>query len=376
MHLIYSEQVAGAEKYLLNLLPGLKDSGIDCRLICVTPPADQIKFIGFCDALNQKGVEAILIKGSKPGFLRVARFIHRYLRDNNIGYLHAHLFKSDLLAVMVKKFFNRKLFLISTKHGYQEKYLSKYPANNGKIDHDIYYFLSRYICRNTDQQVTISKAMSDLYYDLKLTRERMHYIYHGVSISPLGSKYDNEQPVNEEYHLVVVGRIEFIKGHQYLFKAMPAVMEKFPGIKLRIIGNGTQKESLLEQASVLGIDKNIEFLGFQEDPGPVMSSSDIIVLPSLFEPFGLVYLEALALRVPIVAFDVPACNEIVSNNETGLLVPVYDSAALAQKIIYLLENPAEKIRLAENGYLKYTSYYSTARMIKDTLAWYRSIIQD
>ncbi len=75
-----------------------------------------------------------------------------------------------------------------------------------------------------------------------------------------------------------------------------------------------------------------------------------------------------------MAFDVPAGNEIITNNETGLLVPVYDSKALAEKIIYLLQNPSERKRLAANGYEKYTSYYNSARMIRETAAWYRMIL--
>jgi glycosyltransferase involved in cell wall biosynthesis len=376
LHLVYTKQVAGAERYLLSLLPGLKNSGMDCSLICITPTADAYKFTGFCEELNQKGVETILMTGAGFNLFFLARRINRYLRANNIRFLHAHLFKADLLAVVVKKFFNPKLFLLSTKHGYQEKYLSNYHVNKGKVSRDVYYYIARTICRNTDAQFTISRAMSDLYFDLKLTRERMHFIYHGISVSPPG---DTHLKINREQdwgRLVIVGRLEPIKGHQYLFRAMPAVMEKFPQIRLQVIGNGTQKDLLRELAVEVGAEKNIEFLGFQEDTYYYMSSADVIVLPSLFEPFGLVYLEAFALQVPIIAFDVPATNEIVVNKESGLLVPVYDSAALAKMIIFLLENREERERLARNGYRRFREYYNTERMINDTIDWYRKVLSD
>lgn len=374
LHLIYSAQVAGAEKYLLNLLPGLHTEGVECDLICVSPEKHKHKFINFCNELNKKGVKTNLITGNKFRFLSIARYINRYLKNNNITYLHTHLFKSDLLAVMVKKIFNKKVFLISTKHGYQEKYLSNYPVNKKKIIYNAYYLISKYLARNIDEHVTISQAMSDLYFNLKIIPRRIKYIYHGIDVAVPVSTNDSKEFCIARPQLIIVGRVEEIKGHKYLFDAMPAIINKFPAIKLLIIGNGTQKEFLLSKSATLGIENNISFLGFRENPYPYIAHSDIIVLPSLFEPFGLVYIEAFALKIPVIAFDVPASNEIIADNETGLLVPLADSKILAEKIIHLLQNPQERNRIAKNGYAKYKDYYNTNRMVKDTVAWYRSII--
>ena len=68
-----------------------------------------------------------------------------------------------------------------------------------------------------------------------------------------------------------------------------------------------------------------------------------------------------------------ACNEIIVHNETGILVAAKNSGDLAKNIISLLQNPAERNRLTENGYQQYVSYYNTARMIKDTADWYKSV---
>jgi glycosyltransferase involved in cell wall biosynthesis len=100
------------------------------------------------------------------------------------------------------------------------------------------------------------------------------------------------------------------------------------------------------------------------------------VSPSLYESFGLVFIEAFASKVPVVAFDAPAANEIITDNETGLLVPVSNSPALADKIIYVLQNPGEGKRIAINGYKKYVDYFNTERMVKDTVNWYHTIIDN
>ena len=375
LHLIFSEQIAGAEKYLLDLLPGLKDEGFDCHLLCVCPPGAQHKFAGYCDELNSKGVKATLITSKVSGFLSVAGKINRYLKENEISYLHSHLFKSDLLAVIVKKLFNKKILLISTKHGYQEKYLSTYPVHKGKIIRNAYYYIAKYLCRNINEQLTVSKVMSDIYFNLKITPQRIKYIYHGINLSSLPVVADTTPYRIGSPQLIIVGRLEEVKGHQYLFEAMPAVTKKYPDVKLLVLGDGVLKQKLIDKVAVAGMEKNILFLGFQQDPYSYMAQSDIIVLPSMFESFGLVYIESFALKVPVIGFDAPACNEIITNNETGILVPMFNSAALAEKIIYLLQDPAERKRLGENGYAKYTGYYNTVRMIRETADWYRSVLQ-
>ena len=103
------------------------------------------------------------------------------------------------------------------------------------------------------------------------------------------------------------------------------------------------------------------------------SFSDVIILPSLFEPFGLVYIEAFALKTPVVAFNTPAGNEIMVNNETALLVDKGDSKALAEKIIYLLKNTEERNKITNQAFEKYKNSFTTEIMVKNTAKWYLSL---
>lgn len=376
VHLIYSAQVAGAEKYLQDLLPALQAEGFNCHLICVCPVTAKHKFVDFCEQLNKKGIDTLLLTGSKFGFLSVAKHINVYLRQVNATVLHSHLFKSDLLAVTVKKIYNKKIFLLSTKHGYEESYLTSYPVHKGKRVYNAYYLISKYLSRNTNEQYAVSKVLADMYYDLGITKNKMGYIHHGIDVPLQDSSYDITKYRLGTPQLVMVGRIEEVKGHQYLFEALPEAIRYFPELRLLVLGSGTLQEKLIALAAKLGIEKNVIFLGYRQRPSDYIAASDIMVQPSLFESFGLVYIEAFAQKIPVIAFDTAACNEIVINNETGLLVPVFDSTALAEKIIYLLENTAERKRLGLNGYNKYTSYYNTARMAKQTADWYRLVIKE
>ena len=158
-----------------------------------------------------------------------------------------------------------------------------------------------------------------------------------------------------------------------MLNALPEVIRQIPDTRLLILGDGSEKYTLEKQVNDLGITGEVIFMGFQSDPYTYILQSDVIVLPSLFEAFGLVYIEAFALKTTLIAFDAPAANEIVTNNETGLLVPKFNSEILAQKIIYLLQNSDERKRISENAYQKYLEYYTADRMIADTAKWYKSL---
>ncbi len=93
-----------------------------------------------------------------------------------------HLIMGDMIAVMVKTFYNRTIRIFSTKHGYQEEYVIKYGKGQKGIPYNLYYFFSKIIINKIDENITISKALSVMYNRIKLGREKMKYIHHGVKI--------------------------------------------------------------------------------------------------------------------------------------------------------------------------------------------------
>jgi glycosyltransferase involved in cell wall biosynthesis len=369
LHLIYSTGIAGAEKYLVNLLPGLQQYDIDCHLICVCPKSSISVFKTYCQLLNSKGIKTTLLSGSKKNFIPIAKAIDNYLKKERITVIHSHLTNADLISVLIKIFYNKKIFVISSKHGYDERYHIKFSANEQVIDKNLYYHYMRFLLKNIDVNLATSKALADLYFNLKLTKKPFHYIYHGIH--PMEMITNNEG--NSKPQLIIVGRLEKVKGHRYLLEAMKEVLQQLPTTNLLILGEGSEENNLKKQVTETGIENNITFMGFQKEPYKYISQSDIIIQPSSFESFGLVFIEAFALKVPVIAFDVPAANEIIINNETGILTPESDSKILAQKIIFLLQNPQERKRLSNNAYLIYSKHYTAQQMIAKTAAWYKSI---
>jgi len=373
LHLIYSSGIYGAEKYLNTLLPELKKYDIDCHLLFICPKKNISSLQEYCNEMNEKGIKTTLLPTtSQMSFLFTARIIFRYLKANNIRIVHSHLFSADLIAVLIKKLYFKKLVILSTKHGYEEEYLVQYGLGNKKIRHNIYYYISRSVNKRIDNSFAVSQGISDMYELLKHGKPKMKYIHHGVSPLPLNVK---QADVDGDPKIIIIGRLSQMKGHEYLIKALPAVIQKFPKLKLIILGEGALKERLKKLAKSLNVHQHIEFAGFAL-PGSYIPQCEVMVLPSLFEPFGLVYIESFVSKIPVIAFDTQAANEIIDDNKTGILVHKLSIDMLAEKIIYLLENPDERRRITENAYSKYLDYYKLDRMAKETVEWYKSALSN
>ena len=131
---------------------------------------------------------------------------------------------------------------------------------------------------------------------------------------------------------------------------------------LVIAGDGERRHALESKAQSLNIADAVHFLGWRDDVPSIMIDLDALIVPSLWEGFGLVTLEAMALGKPIIASRVSALPEIISQGETGLLVPPADSAALADSILNLLRDPAKAKTMGQRGRARLEKEFTIQRM--------------
>jgi len=133
------------------------------------------------------------------------------------------------------------------------------------------------------------------------------------------------------------GRLEYEKGVQTVLDALPLVLEEVP-VRFIVAGVGTHEEALREHAVRDGLDGRVEFLGFvsEEDLRMFYAAADLAVVPSLYEPFGMVALETMAAGTPCIAADTGGLRELVVHDATGLRFSPGDPASLAAAILRLL----------------------------------------
>ncbi len=138
---------------------------------------------------------------------------------------------------------------------------------------------------------------------------------------------------------------------------MPTILEAHPEARLLIAGSGPEKKNLRSETDRLNLHANVSFLGAIENSRlpELYQSSEIVVFPSITaadgdqEGFGLVQVEALGCQCGVVATDLPAIRDIIIDGKTGLIVPQRDEAALAAKIIYLLDHADVRAELGRAG---------------------------
>ncbi|MDT8284826.1 MAG: glycosyltransferase, partial [Thermovirgaceae bacterium] len=129
------------------------------------------------------------------------------------------------------------------------------------------------------------------------------------------------------------------KVYDTLLKAFSILRKNRPA-KLFIMGGGRQKERLETLAKTLQIDGDVEFAGFMSNPFPYLSNSDLYILSSRYEGFGMALLEALALGIPSVATDCPSGpREILQEGRFGELIPIADVNAMAEAMVRTLDGP-------------------------------------
>lgn len=169
--------------------------------------------------------------------------------------------------------------------------------------------------------------------------------------------------------VIFVGRLVYEKGVHILLEAWPQVVAEMPA-RLVIAGTGSALDELKARAATLGT--TVEFLGYisDEDRNRLYAVGDIAVFPSLYEPFGIVALEAFAAGCPVIVSNTGGLAEVVQHELNGLVVPVGDVGALAHALLNSLRSPAESRLRAARGAALARAYYTWSRIAGEVKAVY------
>lgn len=190
--------------------------------------------------------------------------------------------------------------------------------------------------------------------------------------SPDGHRTQNDIGVGDDIVITCVAELHERKGHKYLFEAFNRLQKTIPStagrpsLRLMLVGRGPLERELKER---YGQNPRIHFLGWRDDVPEILRASDLFVLPSLKEAFGLSVLEAMASGVAVVATDSGGVKDIIENGKSGLLVPPGNAEKLAEAISVLLHNPDQK-RDIEKAALKRVREFSAERMAEETMRVY------
>jgi glycosyltransferase involved in cell wall biosynthesis len=235
----------------------------------------------------------------------------------------------------------------------------------------VYADLERYCSKFTDAVVFVSEADGEVGRRLRLARPaKIRIVRNGIDGAGPGDEGFSRRSAGLLTSLPqgapligTVARLHRQKGVAFLLRSAAAILAGRPEGRIIVAGGGEMEAGLRREARELGVDRRFLLLGERADASEILSRLDVFVLPSLWEGLPLVLIEAAALGKPIVATAVEGTREIVTDGETGLLVPPADPAALAAAVNRLLDDPALAARLGAQARETIPPRFTLAKMI-------------
>jgi len=315
IHLITTIELGGAEKQLLTLASEQVKSGLKVEVFFLKGKSD------LKNEFKESGVEVNNLLVGKS-FLKQVYLLSKLLRKN-FSPIHAHLPKSELLAAIVVR---NKCFVFS-RHNAEPFW----PGGPRIISN----LLSKYVCNRASQGIAISNAVKS--YLIKRGEVPNGYtidvVYYGfqkdITANSVGSNFMNSKSLN--FKIGSIGRLVPQKDYPILLNAFSNVLKSVPNIELYVVGEGYLQRDLINLSKSLGINNKVHWLGKTGYIKEFLSKIDLFILPSKYEGFGLVLLEAMVAKKPVIAANNSAIPEVLGKTYEGLF-STGDVEALAQQI--------------------------------------------
>jgi glycosyltransferase involved in cell wall biosynthesis len=211
----------------------------------------------------------------------------------------------------------------------------------------------------TDIAIAVSESTAEFVVKARqMPPEKTRVVYLGAPLDEFARERSEQERSairaelaigREEIALGTITRLHDSKGNEYLVDAARLVVDQRPQAKFLLFGEGPLLEPLQQQAARLGLGDRFVFGGFVKDVAAVLAAFDISVFPSLWEGTPLTVFEAMAAGKPIVATDADGLLDVLTDERDALIVPKRDAAALAAKIVRLIDSPEERARLSANA---------------------------
>lgn len=331
------ERSGGAERFAAGLAASLSSEGHTVTM-CLTRKAGG----PLLETLADAGVRLLnLDRGDDFRPLAFGR-LARYLREENVDVLHAHMFGSNLWGTVIGR-----MCAVPVIVAHEQTW--SYEGN------PVRRFLDGYLIgRGASAFVAVSRADARRMVELEnVPREKVTVIPNAYVPRPegTGGNLRAELALAADVPLLVTAAIlRPQKALDVLIDAFALVLDKLPAAQLAIAGEGPCEPELRRQAAAMGLADRIHFLGLRTDIGAVLESADLAVMSSDFEGTPLFAIECMTHRTPLVATDVGGIRDLLEEDKSVLLAPRRDAQALARQMTSVLLEPGKRDSLAAAAY--------------------------
>lgn len=242
-------------------------------------------------------------------------------------------------------------------------------------------FLIFYQLLFMDRIIAVSDSNRNLFKIGNKVSGKVCTIYNGIDLKKFDclAKNSRREELDVADSAVVIGIIgvfDKCKGHIYLFQALEKlVLDGMKNFICLVVGNGREKDNLKNYIIDKKINHSVRFLGWRNDIPKLLEEIDIVVMPSVQESFPRVPLEAMAMKVPVIATSVGGLPESIENNNTGILVPPADAKSLSKAISFLIGHPDVRKKMGEAGRKKVEERFSIESNVRKTEELYLEVLK-
>jgi glycosyltransferase involved in cell wall biosynthesis len=372
LHVIDGLGTGGAERSTVELVRRLPDHGIEAA-ICVTRRRESGVAAEYAGEF-----ELFELDGSRMA--RQVVQLRRLLRSERFDIVHSSLFHATMTTRLAALGSGSRVVTSLVNTSYDPIRRQDPNLRFGALR--AVQVADRATTRLTSHFHAITQAVKRSAIDtLGIAPDRITVIPRGRDGARLGRRSpERATAVRERLGIgagpvvLSAGRQEFAKGHRHLLAAAPSVLAAHPATTFLVAGReGAATPDLRRQLASTDLGDRFRFLGYRDDLPDLLAAADVFAFPSMYEGQGGVLAEALALEVPIVAFDIPAVREVLADGEAGELVARQDDIALANALNGLLGDAGRRSALAGIGRERFEREYTLATSIERMAALYRTV---
>ncbi len=337
---------------------------------------------------NINGVNVYRVKPiSHPNFLTWTLFMAEEMEKklgilgiDNYDVIHCHDWMTHFVGANLKH--ACKMPYVQSIHSTEIGRCGGLYSDDSRAIHTIEYLSTYESC----QVITVSYSLKEEVCNIfKTPEDKVKVIYNGIDPWEFDIDMSQDEILNfrrsigvqdDEKMILFVGRLTYQKGVEYLIRAMPKILEKH-NVKLVIAGSGDMRNYLEDLSYQLNIRHKVIFLGFvsKEMLKKLYKSSDIVVIPSVYEPFGIVALEAMASGTPVVVSSVGGLKEIIKHEYNGVWVYPKNPDSIAWGVDRVLSDPNFRDYIVKNAKKDVYEKYSWDNIAKETVNVYKIAIE-
>ncbi|MBQ7037263.1 MAG: polysaccharide pyruvyl transferase CsaB [Clostridia bacterium] len=368
LHLISGGDTGGAKTHVFALLDALKNMA-EVKIVCLMPGA-------FFDEIRERGVEAVLIEQKSRFDLSVVSELAKLITEEKFQVVHAHGARANFIASFLKK--RVHVPVVTTVHS---DYRLDFDGLYRKL---VYTGLNILSLRKMDYYIAVSSSFRNMLISRNFRPNQIFTVYNGMDYSGQMVFEEKEAfakrvgvPYDPSFTYVgLIGRHDFVKGHDVFIRAAALSAEKDPSLRFLIAGDGEGREELLRLAEEVGIADKLYFIGFIKDIYSFINFIDMNTLSSRSESFPYVLLEGARMKKPTISAAVGGIPDLIRDGETGLLFPSEDYKAFAEKILMLAQDKEKQEMYGEALYRLATENFSNENLARTHMGIYKAILRD